>query len=287
MEYEKEILIQQKNELTEHIIYSKLAHFSKIPENKKILKKISDDELKHFKIWQSITKKEVKENKFKIWYYLLMARVFWLNFSLKLMEQGEEEAQEFYDRVSKKYPIAKEIWEDEKEHELSLIRILKDDRLSYAWSIVLWLNDALVELTWTLAWLTLAFNNSKIIWITGLIMWIAASLSMASSGYLASRETDESETNPIKAAIYTWFAYLITVAFLVAPYFIFTNVYVSLWVMLTTTILIIAAYTLYISIAKEVSFKRRFSEMATISLWVALISYFIWYLVKNYFWIEL
>lgn len=287
MEYEKEILTQQKNELTEHYIYSKLAKISKIPENKNVLEKIALDELKHFHIWKSITQKDIKENRLKIWYYVSIAKVFWLNFSLKLMEQWEEEAQDFYEKVSKIYPVAKEIWEDEKQHELSLIRVLKDDRLTYAWSIVLWLNDALVELTWTLAWLTLAFNNSRIIWITWLIMWIAASLSMASSGYLSSREEETSEINPIKSALYTWFAYIITVALLVAPYFIFTNVYVSLWVMLTITLLIIAAYTSYVSIAKEVSFKARFIEMALISLWVALISYFIWYLVNIYFWVEL
>lgn len=287
MKYEKEILSQQKNEITEHIIYSKLSFICKEKENKQILEKIALDEKKHYLIWKNITKREFRENKLKVYFYVFLSRVLWLSFSLKLMESWEEGAQKFYDKVSKEYPVAKEIWKDEKEHELSLIRILKDQKLTYAWSIVLWLNDALVELTWTLAWLTLAFNNSKVIWATGLIMWIAASLSMASSWYLSSKEEDREELDPIKWALYTWFAYIITVLLLVSPYFVFQDVYVSLFVMLLITIIIISSYTMYISIAKEVSFKKRFFEMALISLWVALISYFIWYIVKTYFWIEI
>lgn len=119
-----------------------------------------------------------------------LARVLGLSFALKLMEGGEEDAQEFYTEVSKKYPKVKKIEKDEEKHERKLIRILKDERLDYAGSIVLGLNDALVELTGTLAGLTFAFGNSRIIAVTGLIMGVAAALSMAASGYLSSREED-------------------------------------------------------------------------------------------------
>ncbi len=287
MKYFDEILIQQKNELNESIIYEKLSNLSKDKENKEILKKIAIDEKKHFAIWREITKTEVKPNKLKIFFYVNLARILWLSFTLKLMETGEEDAQKFYSKVEKEYPIAKKIWEDEKAHELSLIRILKDVRLKYAWAIVLGLNDALVELTWTLAWLTLAFNNAKVIWVTWLIMWIAASMSMAASGYLSSREEETEDSNPIKSAIYTWIAYIITVIILVSPYFVFSWVFTSLFVMLIFTIIIIASYNFYISIAKEVSFLKRFLEMALISLWVAFISFWIWYFVNTFFWLDL
>ena len=118
-------------------------------------------------------------------------------------------------------------------------------------------------------------------------MGIAASLSMAASGYLASKEEEEKEdVNPITSAIYTGMAYIITVALLVFPYFVFDNPYHALWLMLVITVLIIASYTYYISIAKSLSFWKRFLEMAAISLGVALISFGIGILVKNYFGIE-
>ena len=104
-------------------------------------------------------------------------------------------------------------------------------------------------------------------------MGIAASLSMATSGYLAAREEDTKDIDPIKAAIYTGIAYIITVLILVIPYFLFTKPKKSLIVMLICTLAIIAGYNFYISIAKELSFKKRFLEMVVISLGVALISF--------------
>lgn len=287
MNFEKEILIQQQNELDESFIYEKLANLCYDEENKKILIKIGKDESKHYDIWKKITGKDLKPNHFKINWYILLARVFGLTFALRLMEWGEEQAQEFYDSITQKYPVAKKIKEDEMKHEQQLIGLLKDSRLNYAGSIVLGLNDALVELTGTLAWLTLAFANAKIIWATGLIMWIAASFSMAASWYLASKEWDNDHENPITSAIYTWVAYIVTVGFLIFPYFIFENVFVALAVMLAMAVIIIASYTFYISIAKQHRFLYRFLEMVAISLWVALISFGIWYAVKIIFWIEI
>lgn len=284
----KEITKAQKAEITEHYIYAKLAKQEKDPENKKVLSKISQDEMKHYKIWEKITKIKMKPNLIKMYFYIFLSKIFGFSFALKLMEGGEENAQKFYLKVGKRYPEALIIMEDEQKHERELIRILKDNRLSYAGAIVLGLNDALVELTGTLAGLTLAFSNSTIIGITGLIMGIAAALSMAASGYLSSREEEsDNDTSATISAIYTGVAYIITVIFLVGPYFIFKNIYTALSIMLLMTILIIAAYTFYISVAKEIKFKRRFLEMIMISLGVALISYGIGYLVRTYIGIEI
>ena len=51
-EVDKLILRAQKNEITEYYIYSKLANKIKEENNKKILKKIANDELKHYNIWK-------------------------------------------------------------------------------------------------------------------------------------------------------------------------------------------------------------------------------------------
>jgi VIT1/CCC1 family predicted Fe2+/Mn2+ transporter len=273
---------QLQKEINEHFIYNKLSKLEKNLENKKILEKISKDELKHYLLWKKELNKEAKPQKLKIFYYIFLAKIFGLSFSLKLMEDGEEGAKKVYKLLSKKYEIAKEIEKDEVNHERDLIRILKDERLNYASSIVLGLNDALVELTGTLAGLSFAFSNSITIGITGLIMGVAASLSMAASGYLSSKENDDlsEKVNPIKSAIYTGVAYIITVFILVLPYFLFENVNYALFTMLISTLLIIAGYNYFISVAREVKFKPRFLSMATISLVVALISYIIGILLK-------
>jgi VIT1/CCC1 family predicted Fe2+/Mn2+ transporter len=290
-EIEKQILIQAKNEITEHSIYKILANKTKDITNKKILNDIAKDELRHYHIWSNILGKQIKPNKFKIALYTKLVSILGLTFTLRLMESGEVDAQAFYEKAAKLYPEAKQISYDEEKHEQMLIAILNDEKLSYAGSVVLGLNDALVELTGTLAGLSLAFANSNIVGITGLIMGVAASLSMAASEYLSSQEDEEdgikSEKSALKSAMYTGTAYVITVAFLVSPYFIFSNILHSVAGMLFMTILIILSYTKYISIAKNISFKKKFFTMAIISLGVALISFGVGFLIKKYIGVDI
>lgn len=288
MDFLSEAQKQQISELTEHHVYLNLAKLSKEKENKKVLSTLAQDELHHHNILEKITQKKVKPQKTKIVRYTFLAKLFGVSFALKLMEKGEKNAVEFYQKAEEKYPQIKNIKEDELKHEKELLRLLKDSRLTYAGAIVLGLNDALVELTGTLAGLTLAFQNSLLIGITGLIMGLAASLSMAASGYLSSKEEEEEnkDKNPITAAIYTGIAYIITVLVLVSPYFMVENVFLALASMLILAISIIFAYSYYISVAKEESLKDKFSTMVIISMGVALISFIFGYVIKSFFNIE-
>ncbi len=281
-------LKQQQAEITEYLVYKKLSAVCNDDHNKKTLTKISEDELKHYKIWKNVTKTDIKPHMAKVNYYVWLARILGLSFALKLMEQGESDAQYFYEEAAKQVPEVAQIQQEEEEHEKQLLKILKDKRLAYVGAVVLGLNDALVELTGTLAGLSFAFSKTGVIAFTGLIMGIAAALSMSASGYLASQEEEDKEdVNPITAAIYTGVAYLITVFLLVLPYFLFTNTHIALVIMIIITMLIIAAYNYYISVAKGVSFKKRFWSMAIISLGVAIISFAIGYFVKAYFGVDM
>ncbi len=280
-------LKQQQNEITEYFIYQELASVSKDEKNKEILLKISEDEKKHYDFWQGVTGVEVKPNRRQVKKYLRLAQLFGLSFSLRLMERGEEGASRFYDSIADELPEVLAIKEDEEFHEQQLIGVLNDERLNYAGAIVLGLNDALVEFTGTLAGLTFAFGNNKVIGVTGLVMGVAASLSMAASGYLSSQEDERDDLNPVKSALFTGVAYIVTVAFLVFPYLIQDNSYLALGGMLVITVLIIAVYTYYISVAKNVKFSRRFSSMVAISLGVALLSFGIGMLVKKVFNVEM
>lgn len=279
---------QQQNEITEYIIYAELAKIAKDENNKATLLEISDQELGHYNFWKNITNTESEPNKWRVKKHIFLAKVFGLSFSLRLMEMGEDEASKFYASIKNKYEGVAQIEEDELLHEQKLISILNDNRLNYAGSIVLGLNDALVEFTGTLAGLTFAFNNNKIVGATGLVMGFAASLSMAASGYLSSKENEDTNENinPVTASIYTGVSYLLTVAFLVTPYLIQDDPYIALGTMLTVTVLIIAAYTYYISVAKSVSFKSRFTQMAVISLGVAAISFGIGLVIKQVFGVD-
>lgn len=283
------ILRQQKNEITEYHIYTRLARLCKDEGNRKTLLEIGEQEREHYAFWSDITGQETPPDKWKIRTYLFLARIFGLSFALRLMEKGESDAGAFYDRIEATYPRASHMRKDEEDHEQKLIGLLNDSRLIYAGSIVLGLNDALVEFTGTLAGLTFAFNNNLLVGTTGLVMGFAASLSMAASGYLASREEEDHNEaiNPVTAALYTGFSYIGTVALLVLPYLLQNNPYMALTAMLSLTVLIIAGYTYYVAVAKELSFKRRFLEMAAISLGVALISFGVGTVIKHVFGVDI
>jgi VIT1/CCC1 family predicted Fe2+/Mn2+ transporter len=63
------------------------------------------------------------------------------------------------------------------------------------------MNDALVELTGALAGLTLAFNDMKIMILSGLVTGLSASFSMAASDYLSARA--DNDPKALQRAIYT------------------------------------------------------------------------------------
>lgn len=275
----KSMLVAQKNEITEHFIYDKLSQSVKDVHNKKILKSISNDELRHYNLFKNYTLKDVRPNVLKIWFYFLISKLFGITFGIKLMEKGEEKAQVTYENVSKFVPSVRDIEKDENGHEKQLINLIDEERLRYVGSMVLGLNDALVELTGALAGFTFALQNAKLIAMTGFITGIAASLSMAASEYLSTK-SEKSEKNPLKASIYTGISYVLTVLFLIAPYLILTNFYLSLGLTILNAVIVIIIFTFYISVAKDIPFKHRFFEMVGISLGITGLTFVIGLLVR-------
>jgi len=275
----KELIQDQQNEINAYHIYSRLSKKTKNEHNSKILKSIASDEKKHYELLKNYTKKDLKPSKTKIFIYIFLARLLGFTFALKLLENGEQKAQDTYMAIGESYPELKEITRDEEKHERELIDMINEERLEYMGSVVLGLNDALVELTGALAGFTFALQNTRIIGVLGLITGIAASLSMGASEYLSSKH--EEQKNAGKAAGYTSMAYVITVFLLILPFFIVTDHFMSLIFTIIIAILIIAIFNYYISVAKDLSFKRRFLEMAGISLGVAAASFLIGVLVKT------
>ena len=285
-ESRKKVVFFQQTEITEYHIYKWLARRIKSPENARILDQIAEDELRHYEGWKQYTNEEVQPRWFFVWFYYLVSVVFGFTFGVKLMEQGEEAAQGNYAAVANEIPEALEYQHEEDEHEEQLINMLDEERLQYAGSVVLGLNDALVELTGALAGLTLALQNVKLIALSGLITGIAASMSMAASEYLSTR-SEETTKHPVRAAIYTGIAYIVTVALLVLPYLLIENYILDLVIALTIAVVIIAVFNYYISVAKGESFRERFLEMAGLSLSVALFSFIIGYFIRQWLGIEI
>jgi VIT1/CCC1 family predicted Fe2+/Mn2+ transporter len=277
----------QQNELTESFIYDAIAKFAKGSENQETLRRLAREEYAHYEIWKKYTGIEMKPEKLKIFKYSLLARIFGFTFAVKLMENGEGNAQAEYAQLATDVPESISIRRQEEEHEEALLGMLDEERLQYVGSMVLGLNDALVELTGSLAGFTFAMQNTRLIALSGLIIGISATFSMASSEFLAARS--EGREDALKSCTYTGIAYLITVVLLVAPYLIFSNeqFMLALICMLIVVVLIIAGFTYYTSVAQDQPFKSRFLEMALISIGVAVISFFVGVLAKKFLGVDL
>ena len=277
----------QQNELNESIIYEKIAKFSKGDNNKEVLKRLASEERAHYEIWKKYTGIEMMPNKFKIFKYSLIARIFGFTFAVKLMENGEENAQSEYSLLAEEVEESIEIRKQEKEHEEALLEMLDEERLQYIGSMVLGMNDALVELTGSLAGFTFAMQNTRLIALSGLIIGISATFSMASSEFLSAKS--EGRTDAMKSCTYTGIAYLITVMLLILPYLLLGNsqYMLALALMLLVVILIIAGFTYYISVAQGQKFRPRFLEMTLISVSVAVLSFFVGIAAKYFLGVEI
>ncbi|MEQ8236316.1 MAG: VIT1/CCC1 transporter family protein [Syntrophomonadaceae bacterium] len=277
---------EQKNEISAHHIYLRLAEKVKSQENQRILRAIAADEIIHYRLLRGKTGIEVEPSRIKVWLFYLISMVLGLTFGIKLLERDEGQAIDKYRELGGNDPDFLALLQDEERHETELIAMIDEERLRYLGAIVLGLNDALVELTGALAGYTFAFQNSRLIALTGLITGIAASFSMAAAGYLSSKQ-DFSTGESIRSALYTGAAYVTTVVLLILPYLLIQTPYISLAVTLALVLLVIFIFNFYVAVAKDLDFRGRFLEMASISVGVAAASFVVGILVKNIFGIDI
>ncbi len=282
----KTLVVAQRSEITEYHVYTRLARRHIDGHNREVLQRIAADEKRHYDFWAEHTGVRPGPSRLMVWMYVWIARVFGLTFAIKLMERGEQGAQPKYTDIARSVPEALDIVRDEKHHEDELTSMIDEERLRYVGSVVLGLNDALIELTGALAGFTLALRDSRLIAVIGLITGIAAALSMAASEYLSTKSDEHDRRSPVKSALYTGTAYVLTVVVLIAPFILLGNPLASLGIAVCSALVIILAFSYYVSVARGVPMWRRFGEMAGLSLGVALVSFGVGYALRRFAGVE-
>ncbi|MDH5375960.1 MAG: rubrerythrin family protein [Candidatus Bathyarchaeota archaeon] len=200
---------------------------------------------------------------------------------MKIMEGGEEKAQEAYNKISGEIREANEIFQDEIKHENLLIDMIDEKRLDYISSMVQGLNDALIELARELAGFTFALQNTQLIGFAGLIAGIAQFLSSSASEieiYLSQRTEETKEA--LRTSLNSGIVYVFTVLILITPYFISTSYSAALLVTILMTFVTIVFFTFYVSVVKSLSLRKMFSTMIFITLGVGAISFLIGWIAK-------
>jgi VIT1/CCC1 family predicted Fe2+/Mn2+ transporter len=280
------MLRAQRNEITEYWIYTKLGESTRDPDNREVLERIAADEMRHYQLWRTLTYHETKPDRLLYWRYVITAWIFGLTFSIKHMERGEASAKHNYASLGASLSTASAIANEEEEHELALIAMIDEERLRYLGSVVLGLNDALIELTGSLAGFSLALQKAALVGVVGLIMGVSASLSMGASQYLSTQHEDAGKA-PARSAVYTGIAYLITVILLVTPYLLQLDVYEALGIALALAMGVIIVFSYYVSVARDQPFGKRLTEMVVVTFGVAAVSFIIGLAVRTAFHIEI
>ncbi len=263
--------------------YRALAAIEPNLEFKRILEELITQEAKHFEFWKEQAKTDAAQYRtsaLRLASLKFLRRALGLTFTVKLLERTERNAIAHYRAYLETAapalkPRIETIIEDEIRHEREFIGRIKEEQVAFVGNIVLGLNDGLIELTGALTGFSFAFLQSRLAGITGLIVGVAAALSMASSAYLQARHEQHTDKQPMKAAAYTGISYIAVVIILVAPYFLTDSAFLALGVMLALVFLVIAATSYYTAVLFERPFRAQFAEMLIFSVGVAAISFVI------------
>lgn len=263
----------QRDEITGSLLYESIARRQKKADDRDVLMEIAAAERRHYELWKGYTGRDAKPYRAKLFLFKLASRLLGHTFTIKYFEKGEDFGLNEMRKIEQQIPEIKDIMAEEEEHEEKLVAMVDEERLHYVGAMVLGLNDALVELTGTIAGLTFALMNTRLVALSAIITGVSATLSMAASNYLAERA--EGNAKALKSSLYTGAAYLITVALMVLPYLLLPNsLYIAAFaIMLAVVVLIILVFNYYLSVAQSRPFLKRFGEMAVISLGVAAIAF--------------
>ena len=273
------------NEYRDYITYRELAKTETVPEFKRILEALVEHEIEDYRFWLPYCeKKEHHVSGFEIRCLKAMRKVFGLTFTAKFLEGNERDAVRNYTAFLKDAdePMKariEDILRHEKLHEKELIGQIREERVSFLSSIVLGVNDGLIELTGVLVGFAFALRSHMVVALLGTVTGIAASLSMAASAYMQARHEEGKE--PKKAGLYTGGAYLFVVAVLVLPHFLISNVYLAVGVMFCLIVLLILGLSFYSAVLFERDFKDQAGEMLMFSLGVAGVTFLLGSFVRS------
>ena len=276
-----------QNELTEHLVYAKLAKREKNPENRALLEKLSAQERTHYEFWKSLVPgSDPKPRKLGLFGIPLLRTFFGVTFTTKFLETHENASIATYTRMLAAMPEdhkkrLKEIIEDERSHEQGLIGKLKEGRIAYIGFIALGLADAIVEITGVHAGFLGVTGSTFIAGISGVIVGFAAAISMGSAAYIQAKQ--DTEKSAIISGFTTWASYFLSVICLALPYFFITTMATAFTVSTTIGILLLAAFTFFGAIVFDRNFWREIAESVALMLGTALATYILGTVVSKVF----
>lgn len=276
-----------ENEITEHVIYHRLALREKKPENRALLEKLSAQEKSHYDFWMTfLPGVVVKPRQAGILATSVMRTLFGVTFTTKLLENHEKDSIAAYEAMLPALPAEKQaglraIIEDERAHERALIGELKERRVAYIGFVALGLADAIVEITGVHAGFLGVTGSTLLAGVSGIIVGFAAAISMGSAAYLQAKQ--DTEKSAIASAFITGITYLFAVILLALPYFLIRTMATAFTASTLVGIGLLSIFTLYGAVVFERKFFREFFESVALMLGTAVATYFVGEVVGRVF----
>lgn len=298
------------DELRDHEIYNRFARTTKQKELRLLLEKITRMEKRHMEIWADIAggegalpKKANGVTRLKFYLYLIARKLFGIAFILMLLGRNEMIALNKYKEVMTSEGLSEKekrglatIIKDEKASEAEIRERTKDYKghLDYIGSIVLGLNDGLVEVLAAVAGIAVVATSSFVVVIAGVIIGVAGTMSMAGGVYLSSKSenlVEESDSDgktegrgrPIKEALYTGACYFFGALLSVIPFALGLNGFAGIIaaVILVSITLTVASFV--IAVVSGTRVRHRVAEMLAISLGAVIVTVILGSIARIYF----
>lgn len=278
---------EARDELLDHLTYERLAKRYAATANREYLESMAAQERSHFEFWARLAgmhRDAFNEPRLKIAVLMLFDRLLGPTFTVRRLEGNEKSTISKYQDIVESGALApddadrlRQIIDDERGHEERLKETLSDDRLVYLGAAVLGINDALVELTGGLTGLVSSIRDPRVIGFSGLVVGIAASMSMAASNFLSTGMSSEEsqKARPGPAAAYTGITYLIVTLALVISFFTVSDRHVALAITWSVAILVTVGFSYYSAVLLDEPFRKQLAKMLLLTLGIAVITYFI------------
>ena len=279
-----------QNELTESIIYGKLAAKEKNPQNRALLEKMANEEQGHYQFWKSLSNGlEIKPRTPGVYLVPALCSLLGVTFTTKFLEKHEETSIKNYQEILSQIPDShkaglEKIIADEQGHEKSLLGQLQEKRVEYISFVALGLSDAIVEITGVHAGFLGVTGTPLIAGVAGIIVGVSAAISMGSAAYIQAKH--EQLRSAFVSAMTTGFSYLGSVVVLALPYFFLHEMFRAFAVSTILGILLLAAFTFYGSVVFDRKFWRELGESAGLMLGTAVVTFFVGRIVGGLFHID-
>ncbi len=294
-----------RDELRDSAVYARLASEETDPGAKGLLLMLSKTERSHAREWRALLGGRARGARpsfmleAKILEMRIVRRLFGIAFVVKYLERHERYGLDRYRAALGNQSLTagerrhiRRIIDEGAGYERTLVRQAQayKGELVHSQSIILGLNDGLVEVLALVAGIAVVATSSLMVVALGLLAGVSGTLSMAGGVYLSAKshelvvtQSSENANKPRREAAYTGFWYLVGALVPLLPFAVGMTGLEGDFLSMVLVGVALAVASAVIAIMSGTSIRKRTVEMVAISLGAALVTITIGVLARQYF----